>query len=64
MLVDPTPEDMARGIATLLRDADHRARLVEQASRRVAAEFSPDAYARKLTSFLNETIAPRLAEEK
>ncbi|MDO6587042.1 glycosyltransferase family 4 protein [Salipiger sp. 1_MG-2023] len=64
LLVDPTPEDMARGIATLLGDADHRARLVEQARRRVASEFSPDAYASKLTSFLNETIAPRLAEER
>lgn len=60
LLVEPTPEDMARGITTLLRDAALGKQLTEQARRRVAAEFSPEAFRRKLTLFMENSIAPRL----
>jgi glycosyltransferase involved in cell wall biosynthesis len=60
MLVDPTPDDMARGISRLLDDPELRSRLASTARERVAAEFSPEAYARKLTGFIDDTIAPRL----
>ncbi len=60
MLVEPTPADMARGISQLLADPSLRARLAGAARARVAAEFSPEAYARKLTTFLDDIIAPRL----
>lgn len=60
MLVDPTPEDMARGISALLADPDLRDRLARQAAERVRAEFSPAAYRRKLTGFLENEIIPRL----
>ncbi len=60
LLVDPTPEDMARGITTLLSDSARRNKLAEQARRRVAAEFSPEAFKRKLTLFMENIIATRL----
>ncbi|WP_428929738.1 glycosyltransferase family 4 protein [Marinibacterium sp. SX1] len=60
MLVAPTPEDVARGLGELLRDADLRRRMGDAARRRVAAEFSPDAYRRKLDGFLRDEIAPGL----
>lgn len=60
MLVEPTPEDMARGIAALLSDPELRARMAGAARERVAAEYSRDAYARKLTGFLDGVIVPRL----
>lgn len=59
-LVDPTPEDMGRGIAELLADPALRARLAGAAAVRVEAEFSPDAYRRKLLGFLDDQIAPHL----
>lgn len=61
MLVEPTPEDMSRGIVALLGDPVLRNRLSNAAAARVAADFSPDAFARKLNGFLNDQIAPRLA---
>lgn len=60
MLVDPTAEDMARGLAELLDAPDLRARLAAAARRRVAAEFSHTAYKRKLTGFLDRHILPQL----
>lgn len=60
MLVEPTAEDMGRGIAALLADPALRERLARQAAARVRAEFSPDAYRRKLTGFLDRQIVPRL----
>ena len=60
MLVEPDPDDMARGIRTLIENPELRLRLATAAGQRVAAEFSPEAYARKLTSFLSEQIRPRL----
>ncbi|MFD2740022.1 glycosyltransferase family 4 protein [Sulfitobacter aestuarii] len=61
MLVTPEPEDVARGLTRLLEDPVLRAGLAARARDRVAAEFSPEAYARKLTRFLADRIEPRLA---
>ncbi|MCR9089516.1 MAG: glycosyltransferase family 4 protein [Rhodobacteraceae bacterium] len=60
MLVDPEPDDVARGMTALLVDPDLGARLAAAARTRVAAEFSPEAYTRKLNRFLAEEIEPRL----
>ncbi len=60
MLVEPTPEDMDRGITNLLTDEALRDGLAKAAALRVAADFSPEAYARKLTGFMNGQIVPRL----
>jgi glycosyltransferase involved in cell wall biosynthesis len=60
MLVDPDPEDVARGLRTLLSDSGLRARLATAARARVAAEFTPAAYRRKLSGFLDGEIRPRL----
>jgi glycosyltransferase involved in cell wall biosynthesis len=60
MLVDPTVEDMARGIRALLENPALGARLAQKAAERVRAEFSPAAYRRKLTSFMEGEIIPRL----
>lgn len=61
MLVEPNAEDMARGFAELLRDPDLRTRIGAAACERVAREFSPNAYDRKLTGFFEQEIEPRLA---
>ncbi|MCL6285633.1 glycosyltransferase family 4 protein [Ruegeria sp. 2012CJ41-6] len=61
ILVAPEAADMARGIGTLLSDPALRARLAEAAQDRVRREFSPEAYARKLTGFMSEQILPKLA---
>lgn len=63
-LVEPTAADMGRGIATLLSDPALRARLAAAAAARVAAEFSPEAYRRKLLGFLEHRIVPRLARRR
>lgn len=60
LLVDPTPKDLARGITTLLSDPALRKELADQARHRVALEFSPEAFRRKLTAFMESTIAPQL----
>lgn len=60
LLVEPTPEDMGRGLAALLADPALRDRLSEAAAIRVAAEFSPEAYRRKLLGFLDDDIIPLL----
>jgi glycosyltransferase involved in cell wall biosynthesis len=51
MLVEPTPEDMARGLLALLSDPDLRKRLSEAARHRVAQEYSLPAYREKLLTF-------------
>ncbi|MCV6585596.1 MAG: glycosyltransferase family 4 protein [Marinibacterium sp.] len=61
MLVAPDPDDVARGLTELLGDADLRDRLSQAAAARVAADFSPQAYTRKLNSFLSERIEPGLS---
>lgn len=60
MLVDPDPEDVARGLRALLSDAELRARIATAARDRVTAEFTPAAYRRKLNGFLDAEILPRL----
>ena len=60
MLVEPSAEDMARGLTELLDAPDLRDRLAGAARQRVAAEFSPAAYRRKLTGFLDHHIFPQL----
>jgi glycosyltransferase involved in cell wall biosynthesis len=64
MLVDPTPQDMARGIAALLNDPALSARLAAAAAALVRAEFSPAAYRRKLAGFLEGEIIPRLRRRR
>ncbi|HEX6052244.1 MAG TPA: glycosyltransferase family 4 protein [Gemmatimonadaceae bacterium] len=51
LLVDPTPESMADGLARLLEDSALRTRLVRAATHRVRSEFSRDAYRRKMMTF-------------
>lgn len=51
LLVEPTPESMADGLARLLDDPALRARLVRAAAHRVRAEYSRDAYHRKMMAF-------------
>ncbi len=60
MLVDPDAEDMARGLGALLNDPALRDRLATAAQARVRLEFSPEAYARKLSGFMSERIVPRI----
>jgi glycosyltransferase involved in cell wall biosynthesis len=60
MLVDPNPEDIARCLRALLSDPELRARIATAARARVAAEFTPAAYRRKLSEFLDAEILPRL----
>lgn len=60
MLVEPNAADMARGLSRLLRDPALRQSLSEAARERVVAEFSPEAFRRKLDAFLSDVIEPRL----
>lgn len=60
MLVEPTAEDMGRGIRTLLDDPALRTRLAAAAAARVREEHTPEAYRRKLLRFLDGEIVPRL----
>jgi glycosyltransferase involved in cell wall biosynthesis len=60
MLVDPNPEDVAAGLRALLSESELRARIATAARALVAAEFTPAAYRRKLTGFLDNEILPRL----
>jgi glycosyltransferase involved in cell wall biosynthesis len=50
-LVDPDPEALGAGLATLLSDGILRERLGEQARAYVQEEFTPEAARRKLASF-------------
>ena len=51
MLADPEPEAMGAALVELLRDGELRARLATRARTRVAQEFSPQAFRRKLAEF-------------
>ena len=62
MLVKPDADDMARGIRTLFDDPDLRSQLAAAARMRVDAEFSPEAYNRKLLTFFRDVIEPELAK--
>ncbi|MEO1308949.1 MAG: glycosyltransferase family 4 protein, partial [Pseudomonadota bacterium] len=64
MLVEPTGEDMARGLSALLKDPGLREKLATEARRRVVQEFSPAAYQRKLVGFFDTVIEPGLAKKK
>jgi glycosyltransferase involved in cell wall biosynthesis len=54
VLADPTPAAMAAGLQRLIADDELRASLAEQARERVAAEFSAEAFERKLAGFYAE----------
>jgi glycosyltransferase involved in cell wall biosynthesis len=61
LLVEPTPEDMARGLGELLADPARGRALASAAKERVAAEYSLAAYRRKLLGFyreLEKALAP------
>ena len=60
MLVSPDAEDMARGLTALISDPDLRTRMGRAARDRVAEEFSPQAYDRKLNAFFDLVVEPRL----
>lgn len=62
MLVEPTPEDMARGLSTLLANDRLRQDMAARARKRVAEEFSRSAYLRKVNTFFDEVVEPRLAK--
>ncbi|WP_138470287.1 glycosyltransferase family 4 protein [Poseidonocella sp. HB161398] len=61
MLVEPTPEDMARGMTALLGNAALSGQLADAAREKVATEFSAEAYSRKLRDFIVQRIEPQLA---
>lgn len=60
MLVAPDADDMARGIRALLADPALRDRLADAARIRVREEFSPEAYHRKFSAFMEDRIIPIL----
>lgn len=64
MLVEPTADDMARGLTELLADPARRDTMAAAAQVRVQAEFSRDGYARKLNGFLDGEILPRLTRQR
>jgi glycosyltransferase involved in cell wall biosynthesis len=51
MLADPTPDAMANAILQLIRDQELGTRLAANARERVAEEYSPEAFRRKLIGF-------------
>ena len=51
LLVDPSPDALAAGLAKLLGDPDLRTRLADAATQRVRAEYSREAYRRKMAAF-------------
>jgi glycosyltransferase involved in cell wall biosynthesis len=51
LLAEPTPDALADALVRLLDDPALRARLVRAATQRVRAEFSRDAYRRKMLAF-------------
>lgn len=51
LLADPTPEAMADGMGRLVRDRELRMKLAANAKKRVAEEYSPEAFRRKLIGF-------------
>lgn len=57
LLVEPEPQDLARGLLELLGDPRLRSRLAARAQERVAAQYSLEAYRRKLLGFYREMEA-------
>ena len=64
MLVEPDAKDVARGLSELLASEEKRAVMGQAARKRVAAEFSPDAFERKLGNFLETEVEPRLGSRR
>jgi len=62
LLVDPEPEAMAKGLARLLQDKALRERLAANARRFAQAEFTPEAFRRKLLAFYH-AVAERIGED-
>ncbi|MEW5911772.1 MAG: glycosyltransferase family 4 protein [Thermodesulfobacteriota bacterium] len=62
MLVEPEPADLARGLTALLSDQALRERLAAAARQRVAANYSLDAYRRKLLDFYRDLETRCLGE--
>ena len=63
MLVEPTPDGIAAGLRRLLEEPSFGERMGKAARARVAVDFTPEAYRRKLESFLTE-LGPRLARRQ
>ncbi len=57
LLVDPTPDALAAGIERLISDPDLAASIGAAATRRAEADFSDDAYVRKVLKFYEEVIS-------
>ena len=57
LLVEPTPDDLARGLGELLADPKRGHALARAAKQRVAAEYSLAAYRRKLLAFYSQVEA-------
>ena len=62
VLVSPAPETFARALDQLLRDAPLRRRLGENARRLARAEYSRDAFDRKLERFYRD-VESRVRED-
>ncbi|HKI03235.1 MAG TPA: glycosyltransferase family 4 protein [Thermoanaerobaculia bacterium] len=62
LLVDPEPGPMGEGLARLLQDEVLRERLAAGARRLARAEFTPEAFRRKLLAFYN-AVAERIGED-
>ena len=56
-LVEPSPEPLGIGLATLLGDKALRQRLAAQAKEYVQEEFTPEAARRKLGVFYDDMVA-------
>ncbi len=56
-LVEPTADDLARGIDLLLRDPELRERLARAAAQRADGQFSDAAYLAKVRRFYDDLIA-------
>jgi glycosyltransferase involved in cell wall biosynthesis len=56
-LADPGPLSMGRGLARLFEDGELSQRLADNAKRRVEAEFTLEAFRRKLTTFYGQIEA-------
>jgi len=53
-LFEPTAIGMSEALVRLLKDPDYGDRMASRAKKRVAAEFSPEAFRRKLLQFYEE----------
>lgn len=64
MLVDADANGIADGMTKLMNDAQLRLDLATAAAERVRSEYSREAYRRKLLSFLEHEIRPRLKKPR